>query len=84
MHWLAHILGLDDLSGPWYGWWSGAGSDLSEVAIIGGMASIVRRHNCHAHRCWRVGRLPIEGQPWTVCRKHHPNGAPTAADIKET
>lgn len=79
MGWLAHILGLDDMAGRWYGFWSGFGSDLGEIAIIGGLISIVRRHNCHVHHCWRVGRHPVQGTPHVVCRRHHPDGHLTAA-----
>lgn len=76
MLWLLHFLGVDNVSGRWYGWWSGAGSDLGELAIVGGLAAMVRRHNCHVGRCWRIGRLPIEGTPYLVCTRHHPEGAP--------
>lgn len=74
MSWLLHVLGVDDMSGRWYGLWSGFGSDLGELAIIGGLISIVRHHNCHVHRCWRVGRHKVTGTPHVVCRRHHPDG----------
>lgn len=83
MGWLAHVLGLDDASGGWYLWWSGTGSDLGEVAIAGAVLATVRRHNCHVHRCWRIARHPVAGTGHVVCRHHHPDGAPTAADIGE-
>lgn len=72
MHWLLHILGVDDVSGPYYGWWSGAGSDLGEYAILGGIIAAARKHNCHVHRCWRLGRHAVDGTPFITCRKHHP------------
>jgi len=80
-HALAHVLGLDDVSGYWYAFWSGSGGDLGELAIAGGLVSIYRRHNCHVHRCWRLGRHPVEGTPHVVCARHHPDGAPTAEQI---
>jgi len=80
MHWLSHFLGLDNLSGPFYGWWSGAGSDLGEVAIVGALLATVRRHNCQVRRCWRIGRHITNGGH-VVCAKHHPDGAPTAEDV---
>jgi hypothetical protein len=40
--WLLHALGIDDTAGPWYAFWSGFGSDIGEVAIIGGLVSVVR------------------------------------------
>lgn len=81
MGWLAHVFGIDNLSGPAYGFWSGIGSDIGELAIAGGMVTLVRRHQCHVHRCWRIGHLPVEGTPHVVCRKHHPTGAPRAHQI---
>lgn len=45
---LAHILGIDDVSGRWYAFWSGAGSDLSELAIVGAILGfagrVLRKH----------------------------------------
>lgn len=81
MHWLAHFLGTDNVSGTYYGWWSGAGSDLGELAIIGGLASVIRRHNCEVHGCWRLGRHQTAAGRW-VCRKHHPEGRLTAEQVK--
>ena len=82
MYWLSHFLGLDNLSGPYYGFWSGVGSDLAEVTLVGAMLTLVRKYNCHVKWCWRVGRHPVEGTTYTVCRRHHPEGKPTAADIQ--
>jgi hypothetical protein len=81
MNWLLHFLGMDDLTGPYYGFWSGIGSDLGELAVVGALAGLLRKHNCHVRRCWRIGRHPVEGTLWVVCAKHHPDGAPAASDI---
>jgi hypothetical protein len=75
-----HVFGLDDAAGVPYLAWSGVGGDLG---IIGAALAVVLHRNCHVHRCWRIGRHPVAGTTWTVCRKHHPDGAPTAADIRE-
>lgn len=83
MGWLTHVLALDDGSSRWYLWWSGIGADLGEVAIVVSLFAGVRRHNCHVHRCLRVGRHPVAGTTYVVCRRHHPDGAPTAADVRE-
>jgi hypothetical protein len=74
MHWLAHFFGFDagEGNGAHYLFWSGAGSDIAELAVVGGLVTIVRKHNCHQPRCWRVGRYPVPGTPWAVCRRHHP------------
>jgi len=69
MSWLPHVLGIDNEAGRWYAFWSGFGSDLGELAIIGGLASIYRRHACHAAGCWRIGRHTVAGSPW--CNRHH-------------
>ena len=77
---LAHILGLDNAAGGWYLFWSGFAGDLGYLTIIGAGYAFLRRNNCHVHRCWRIGRLPVPGQPWHVCRRHHP-GAPAPTEI---
>ena len=81
MHWLETLLGLKG-SGNWYGFWSGFGSDVAEFAIVGALYASVRKHNCHVHGCWRVGRLPVDGTAWTVCRKHHPDNPPRAEQLQ--
>jgi hypothetical protein len=78
---LLHILGIDTATGPWYAFWSGIGADLGELAVIGGLIALYRRHNCHVQGCWHIGHLPVEGTPWVVCRWHSPGGKPTHADI---
>lgn len=81
MHWLLHVLGTDNVSGTAYAFWSGFGSDLGEVAIIGGLVSVYRRHNCEVHGCWRLGRhATAAGQH--VCRVHHPDGHLTAETVR--
>jgi hypothetical protein len=79
--WLAHVLGLDNASGAPYLAWSGAGGDLSELALVGALLTHLRRFNCHVHGCLRLGRHPVAGTDYIVCRRHHPDGAPTAADL---
>lgn len=58
----------------WYGGgpvniWGGIASDLSEIAIVGGVAGAYHKHNCHERRCWRIGKHSVDGTPW--CNKHH-------------
>lgn len=81
MHWLLHFLGLDSASGPAYLAWSGAGGDLGELAIAGALIAVIRRHNCHAARCWRIGRHKVPGTDFICCARHTPGGAPTHAHI---
>jgi hypothetical protein len=63
IHWLYVHLGISG-SGPYYGFWSGFGSDIGELAIVGGIWKMV---NCHERGCWRVGHH-VEGR--VVCHKH--------------
>lgn len=78
---LGHILGTDGRA--WYDFWSGLGADLGELAIIGAVAGMYRKHNCHVHRCWRLAKQPVTGTSWVVCHRHHPEGKPTVASIAE-
>ena len=72
-HWLALHTGTVNEPGPYYGFWSGFGSDLSEAALIGAvggaLAGLLHKHNCHERGCWRIGRHQVEGSPW--CNRHH-------------
>ena len=83
LHWIQHFFGFDTGQGnaPHYLFWSGFGSDLSELALVGAVAGLLRKHNCHVKGCPRIGRFPVDGTPWIVCRKHHPQDAPTHGEI---
>lgn len=76
--WLVHVSGLDDPSGRWYLFWSGPFPDIP-LLVLG--AAWLRHRNCHARGCPRIGRFPVEGTAWTVCSRHHPDGAPSATDL---
>lgn len=80
---LLHVLGIDSVSSRWYAFWSGIAGDVSSVAVVGGIAAWLRKHNCHVHGCHRLARHPVEGTQHLVCARHHPTGAPRAAEIKE-
>lgn len=74
MGWLAHVCGLDNVSGAWYAWWSGFGADLGLFVAVG---AFLRRHNCHEVKCWRLAHHPKE-----KCRRHLKNSShgPTGPD----
>ena len=76
-HWLAVHTGISNLSGAWYGFWSGIGSDLTEFGLIGvvstGLYQLVKKYNCHEPRCWRVGTHPAAGAQFLLCYRHHPD-----------
>lgn len=76
---ISHFLGFDGDS--WYSFWSGIGADLGQLAILGAAFGLYRKHNCHVHRCWRLGKAPIQGTSWVVCHRHHPEGKPTQAHV---
>lgn len=85
MHWLEHWLGMDNLSGPIYGFFSGVGSDIGELGIIGALATHTAAYahsvNCEVHGCWHLGhRTTAAGH--RVCRRHAgPLGKLTHEDV---
>ena len=61
---------------PFWGWgyqfWSGIGSDLSEITLLAGLYMLYKKHNCHERWCWRLSWHPdLSGHP--VCKRHHPD-----------
>lgn len=80
MHALVHILGLDNGSGYWYLFWSGSAADISELAILAGLFSIYRRHQCEVVGCLRLGRHRTAARH-VVCRRHHPDDHLTAETV---
>lgn len=77
------VLGADPVTSHWCALRCGAGGDVGSVAVIGGIAAWLRKHNCHVHGCHRLARHLVEGTQHLVCARHHPTGAPRAAEIKE-
>ena len=61
------------LSGKGYQFWSGIGSDVGEVTLIGLVMVWWRHHNCHVYRCWRLSWHPHPDNGHPVCRHHHPD-----------
>jgi hypothetical protein len=88
INWAYWFFGLDNGSGSKYMFWSGIGSDITEFAVVGALLSLLRKHNCEAHRCWRIGRHewtdPATGISHKLCRRHHPLGPLTVAGIAES
>jgi hypothetical protein len=76
-HWLAVHTGTVNESGPYYGFWSGFGSDLAEFGILGaigtGIYQVVKKYNCHEPGCWRIGTHPAAGGQFLLCYRHHPD-----------
>jgi hypothetical protein len=76
-HWLGVHTGTLNESGPYYGFWSGFGSDIAEFGILGAIATaiyqLVKKYNCHEPGCWRVGTHPAAGGQFLLCYRHHPD-----------
>jgi hypothetical protein len=76
-HWLQVHEGIVNEPGPYYGFWSGFGSDLEEFGILGAIGatvySLVRKYNCHEPGCWRVGNHPTADGRFHLCYRHHPD-----------
>jgi hypothetical protein len=76
-HWLAVHTGTINESGPYYGFWSGFGSDIAEFGLLGALGTaiyqLVKKYNCHEPGCWRVGTHPAAGGQFLLCYHHHPD-----------
>ena len=76
-HWLGIHTGTLNETGPYYGFWSGFGSDLAEFSILGAIGTaayqVVKKFNCHEPGCWRVGTHPAAGGQFLLCYRHHPD-----------
>ena len=85
--WLFHYAGLDDVSGPWYAFYSGIAGDLglffATVVFAIHTAADYRHKNCHVRWCPRIGRHEIRGTSWKVCNRHHPGDSPTRAMVQD-
>lgn len=77
--WLAVHTGVRNVSGVYYAFWSGFGSDIAEFGILAGIVTgiyqIVKKFNCHEPGCWRVGTHPAAGGQFLLCYRHHPDYA---------
>lgn len=78
-HWLYTFLGVNG-SPPWGTFYGDFGSDIGELAIVGGLAGIIRQHNCEVKGCPRLGRHTTAANH-KVCRKHHPDDHLTAQAV---
>ena len=75
-HWLQVHTGTVNEPGPYYGFWSGFGSDLEEFGILGAIgAGIYRSSEVQRHEpgCWRIGQHAAAGGQFLLCYRHHPD-----------
>ena len=68
-NWIYWFFGFKG-SGPYYGAWSGALSDVGEITIVGGLYALWRHHNCASKHCPWIGRHEVEGTGTKTCRLH--------------
>lgn len=69
----------------WYNFWSGFGSDIAEVAILGGVIQLYRKHNCHTTHCLRIAHHKFTdkatGTEYMLCKKHYRQVHPEVSKI---
>jgi len=75
--WIEIHTGTVNEPGPYYGFFSGFGSDLGEYAIVVGVehtAYMNWKHlNCHDPHCLWIGRYPDASGQFRYCHRHHPD-----------
>ena len=77
-HWLAVHMGIGTSPRAvfWYSWWSGAGSDLGELTLVGALLAAYRiKLNCSLTGCPWPGTHTVQGydgRTYRACHKHHP------------
>ena len=86
---MLHLMGVKPRAvSSTYNFWSGFGSDIGEVVLIGAILGAFKKVNCHTPGCWRFGSHDwpdANGVTHKLCRKHHPQveQRPTPAVIAE-
>lgn len=59
-------------STPWtYQLLSGLVPALTVLSLLTFLATAFRHLNCHTAGCYRLGKFPVVGGQFKVCRKHH-------------
>jgi len=67
-----HFIGIDTQSSDNYAFFSGFGAWLSSTLGLTTIIVTMYKHlNCHADQCMRIGRFPVAGGAYKVCRHHH-------------
>ena len=67
---LSQETGTSNASSRAYDFWSGFGSDLGELAILGAILNWFRMRNCGVKGCFRLGHHSVEGTPHKTCHRH--------------
>lgn len=74
-HFIEVKTGTVNEPGPFYGFWSGFGSDLTEfVSFVTAVYMIYRHTNCHVAKCPRISKheYEMDGAKYKLCKVHHP------------
>lgn len=67
-------LGIDGQASKNYAFVSGSGPMfIAALGFTGLVVTAVHHLNCHQAGCPRVGRYPVAGGEYKVCRRHHPD-----------
>jgi hypothetical protein len=71
-YWIEVHTGTVNESGPYYGFFSGFGSDLSEIALFGFIIGMYKHHNCAVPKCPRIAhkKFEVEGTHQRTCHHH--------------
>ena len=73
-------------TGEGYAFFSGIGSDLTELLVLGGLIALYRKHNCNVKGCWRIQwreYVDADGVKHQWCRHHHPDKPVRRQDVAE-
>lgn len=60
--------GSNNTSGVYYGFWSGFGSDIAELGLLG---IFYKKFVCHMHGCFRIGHHELPYGTFVYCKKHY-------------
>jgi hypothetical protein len=75
-HWLAIHTGTENEPGVYYGFFSGFGSDLGEITLVGAALTVYKRYSCHTWWCPRPGQHDFTdaetGITYKLCKRCHP------------
>lgn len=72
LYWLEIHTGTTNEPGPYYGFWSGFGSDIAEFGLLFGVLGLYKHHNCPVKGCPRIThkKFPVKGTPLYTCHHH--------------
>jgi len=80
-NWFAVHTGTYNESGPYYGFFSGFGSDIGEITLIGLVLNWYRIHKCVS--CFRLSKHDVKGTHYATCHVHLPDHDKIRAEHKK-